>query len=84
MLNNASSVLVGLVMIDTKFGRRITVRFFATAIGRGWNHLMSELPSEPDLIGGENKNKMHKFQEIISILICLINASGTLFSIFRV
>jgi hypothetical protein len=33
-------------VIDAEFGRMNTVRFPATAMGEGWNHLMSELTAD--------------------------------------
>jgi hypothetical protein len=41
-------LLVGLMMIIAKYGKK-KLRFDpATAIGKGWNHLISKLTSEPD------------------------------------
>jgi hypothetical protein len=48
--------LVGSVVIDAEFGREDHGSIPATAVRRSWNHLMSELTSEPDSTGSEKKN----------------------------
>jgi hypothetical protein len=59
-LNYVHQSLVASVVINAEFSREDHSSIPATAIERGWNHLMSELTLEPDSTGGENqKNKLN-------------------------
>jgi hypothetical protein len=53
-----NQLLVGLVAIDAELGRDDHNSTPTSAIGRSWNHLMSELTFEPDSTDGENSNKI--------------------------